>query len=147
MKLPSKKEADWAEYSDFTDDGFAHNFDEKDPWSIQNALDDIRQDLRICEQLDKDFVFEWESGRNDRRGKILNLVQKVRKERELVQMSKNFDNLHDAIIELEEAQSVHQIEQEEYDENRKYSKLDIALKERQIAVLEDLLERSLCGDN
>jgi len=141
MKLPTKKEEEWAQMAGFDDDGFGHNFDDKDPWSIQDALDEIRRDLRIYEALDRDFIFEWESGRNDRRGKILILVQKVRKERELAAMSNNLDDLHDAIIELEEAQCVNRIEQEEYDENRKYSKLDIDLRKRQIAVLENLLMR------
>ena len=147
MKLPTKKEEEMAAMADFTDDGYAHNFDEKDPWSIQEALDDIRRDLRIYVAIDKDLIFEWESGRNDRRGKILTLVEKVRRERELVPVSNTLDNLHDAIIELEEAQCVNRIEQEEYDENRKYAKLDIALRKRQIAVLEDVLKRSLNGDN
>jgi len=147
MRLPSKKEEEMAEEFEFTDDGYGHNFDEKDPWSIQEALDDIRRDLRIYVAIDKDLIFEWESGRNDRRGKILTLVQKVRRERELVPVSNTLDNLHDAIIELEEAQCVNRLEQEEYEENRKYAKLDITLRKRQIAVLEDILRRSLCGDN
>ena len=90
MKPPTNEEEEMAE--EFVDDGYGLHFDVKDPWSIQEALDDIQRDLRIYVALNKDHIFEWERGKINRRRNILTLVQNVRRERELV--SNTFENLY-----------------------------------------------------
>jgi hypothetical protein len=144
MKPPTNEEEEMAE--EFVDDGYGLHFDVKDPWSIQEALDDIQRDLRIYVALNNDHIFEWESGNINRRRNILTLVQNVRRERELVSVSNTFENLYRASIELEETQCQYRLDQEEYEENRKWAEIDITLRKRQIAVIEDVLRRSLCGD-
>ena len=43
--------------------------------------------------------------------------------------------------------SVHfTVDQTEYEETKKKAKTEITLRKRQIAVIEDVLRRSLCGD-
>jgi len=145
MRPPTQEEDDMAN-NEFINDGFGLNFDEKDPWSIQEALDDIQRELRIEVVINDVNIQEWEDGSQRRRGHILTLVQNRHTEQELVSSTHNWENVYKASIELEEAQCQYRMDHEEYEENKKWAEEDIALKRRQVAVLEDLIKRSLCGD-
>jgi len=144
MKPPTQEEDDMAE-NEFVDDGYGLHFDVKDPWSIQEALDDIQRDLRIYVALNNDHIFEWESGNINRRRNILTLVQNVRREHELVSVSNTFQNLYKAQRELEEARNQYTIEKTEYEKTRKEVEAKIILRRRKVAVVEEVLRQSLCG--
>jgi hypothetical protein len=145
MRPPTQEEDDMAN-NEFMDDGFGLNFDEKDPWSIQEALDDIQRELRIEEVINNVNIQEWEDGRHRRRGHILTLVQNRLREQEITSLTHTFENEYKASIELEEAQCQYRLDEVEYEEDKKWAEEDIALKRRKVAVLEDLIKRSLCGD-
>jgi hypothetical protein len=75
MKPPTKEEEEMAE--EIVDDGFGLQFDNKDPWSIQEALDVFLRGLAIFEACHKENIEIWTSWDINQRINIRDLVDNL----------------------------------------------------------------------
>jgi myo-inositol-1-phosphate synthase len=153
MKPPTKEEEEMAE--EIVDDGFGLQFDNKDPWSIQEALDVFLRGLAIFEACHKENIEIWTSWDINQRINIRDLVDNLNETLEWVSVimfqdsvvintpSERAENLYRAQRDLEEARNRYTIEKTEYEKTRKEVEAEIILRKRKIAVVEEILRQSL----
>ena len=155
MKPPTKEEEEMAE--EIVDDGFGLQFDNKDPWSIQEALDEIQRGLAIFEACHNENVEIWTSWDINQQINIEDLVENLNETlgwvsvimfQDSVVMNTPNDragDLYRAQRDLEEARIRYTIEKTEYEKTRKEVEAEIILRKRKVAVVEEVLRQSLCG--